>query len=66
MADVNGLKLINDSFGHAIGDDLLKKAAEVISRNVEVVISSQELVEMNLLFLCQKRMRLLQNKLLNV
>lgn len=32
MADVNGLKLINDSFGHALGDDLLKKAAEVISK----------------------------------
>ena len=30
MGDVNGLKLINDSFGHAIGDELLKKAAEVI------------------------------------
>ena len=26
MADVNGLKLINDSFGHAEGDTLLKKA----------------------------------------
>ncbi len=27
MADTNGLKLINDSFGHAIGDEVLKKAA---------------------------------------
>lgn len=32
MADVNGLKLINDSFGHAAGDELLKKVAEVIER----------------------------------
>ena len=32
MADVNGLKLINDSFGHALGDELLKKAAEVIKQ----------------------------------
>ncbi len=31
MADVNGLKLVNDSFGHNIGDELLKKAANVIS-----------------------------------
>ncbi|MGH4123177.1 MAG: HD domain-containing phosphohydrolase [Clostridium sp.] len=30
MADVNGLKLVNDSFGHAVGDDLLKVVAKVI------------------------------------
>lgn len=30
MCDVNGLKLINDSFGHALGDVHLKKVAEVI------------------------------------
>lgn len=30
MGDVNGLKLINDSFGHTVGDELLKKVAEVI------------------------------------
>ena len=30
MCDVNGLKLINDSFGHFMGDELLKKIAEVI------------------------------------
>ena len=28
MADVNGLKMINDAFGHQLGDDLLRKAAE--------------------------------------
>jgi diguanylate cyclase (GGDEF)-like protein/PAS domain S-box-containing protein len=32
MADVNGLKLVNDSFGHSLGDELLKKAAEVLKR----------------------------------
>lgn len=31
MGDVNGLKLVNDSFGHSVGDELLKKVAEVIS-----------------------------------
>jgi diguanylate cyclase (GGDEF)-like protein/PAS domain S-box-containing protein len=30
IADVNGLKLVNDAFGHKAGDALLKKAAEVI------------------------------------
>lgn len=30
MADVNGLKLVNDSFGHFVGDELLKKVAEII------------------------------------
>lgn len=32
MADVNGLKMINDSFGHAVGDELLQMAANVIKR----------------------------------
>ncbi len=30
IGDVNGLKLINDSFGHDKGDELIKKVAEVI------------------------------------
>jgi len=32
MGDVNGLKLINDTFGHAIGDDLLIKIANVFKK----------------------------------
>lgn len=30
FADVNGLKLINDSFGHSAGDELLQRVAEVM------------------------------------
>lgn len=30
MADVNGLKLTNDAFGHLLGDKLLQRAAEII------------------------------------
>ena len=32
MGDVNGLKLINDAFGHSKGDELLQKAAAVMKR----------------------------------
>ena len=32
MGDVNGLKLVNDSFGHAMGDVLLQKVAKVLQK----------------------------------
>lgn len=41
MADVNGLKLINDAFGHYHGDELLKKAAAAIQgacRTEDIVV----------------------------
>ena len=36
MGDVNGLKLVNDSFGHRAGDELLQKAASVMQRGCRV------------------------------
>lgn len=41
MGDLNGLKLINDSFGHAMGDELIKRVGEVIKSgcNADDVIS---------------------------
>jgi diguanylate cyclase (GGDEF)-like protein len=35
IIDVNGLKLANDHFGHAAGDELLRRAGEVLSKLVE-------------------------------
>ncbi len=32
IADVNGLKLINDTFGHAMGDELLKTVSAVMKK----------------------------------
>ncbi len=34
MADINGLKLINDAFGHDSGDELLKSAANIIASSM--------------------------------
>ncbi|UMZ72602.1 PAS domain S-box protein [Natranaerofaba carboxydovora] len=30
MADLNGLKLVNDAYGHKTGDKMIKKAAEIL------------------------------------
>ena len=35
IADVNGLKLINDSFGHKVGDELLVKTAKILKKACE-------------------------------
>lgn len=49
MGDLNGLKLINDSFGHAMGDEFIKKVAEVMksgcrSEDVVARLSGDEFV----------------------
>ncbi|MDF2614496.1 MAG: uncharacterized protein K0S71_2282 [Clostridia bacterium] len=43
MVDVNGLKLTNDAFGHIAGDELLKKVAEILTkecRTEDVIVRS--------------------------
>lgn len=40
MADVNGLKLINDSFGHEAGDELLK----IIARSMNEICGDKQFV----------------------
>lgn len=35
FADINGLKMINDAFGHTVGDELIKKAAELIGKYID-------------------------------
>jgi len=34
MIDVNGLKLTNDAFGHLMGDEVLKKVAEIMKKEL--------------------------------
>ncbi len=34
MADINGLKIINDTYGHSTGDDLLVKTAETLNDSI--------------------------------
>ncbi len=34
MADINGLKIFNDNYGHNTGDKLITKAAEILKENI--------------------------------
>jgi diguanylate cyclase (GGDEF)-like protein/PAS domain S-box-containing protein len=34
MGDLNGLKLVNDTYGHITGDEMLKKSAEVLKQSI--------------------------------
>ena len=35
IADLNGLKMVNDQYGHSAGDELLRRAGEVLDKLVE-------------------------------
>lgn len=33
VGDINGLKIINDAFGHQVGDEIIKKASKIITES---------------------------------
>ncbi|MDE7303098.1 MAG: GGDEF domain-containing protein, partial [Oscillospiraceae bacterium] len=35
VCDINGLKAVNDNFGHIAGDELIRAAADVLSKNLK-------------------------------
>lgn len=35
VCDLNGLKAVNDNFGHIAGDELIRAAADVLSKNLK-------------------------------
>lgn len=42
MADINGLKILNDAYGHSIGDEILKQTAEIINNSCcESILTSR-------------------------
>ncbi len=66
MADLNGLKLVNDTFGHAAGDEMLKHTAKILKSSCrkedicarwggdEFVIFLPQTTEENAKAICQR------------
>jgi FOG: GGDEF domain len=48
ICDVDGQKLVNDTFGHAVGDQKLIELSKLISMDLEPEILLLESAEMNL------------------
>lgn len=46
-ADINGLKITNDVFGHSVGDHLIQKAAKYSNQDVGKMILLYVKVEMS-------------------
>ncbi len=47
LGDMDGLKEVNDTEGHAVGNDLLRRAAELLRRRLGTATSSPGLAETN-------------------
>jgi len=66
MADINGLKLVNDTYGHSTGDEMIKTAANILERvcrkediiarwgGDEFVILSPQTTEKTALEICKR------------
>jgi len=48
LGDVNGLKLVNDTYGHEKGDELLIKVAEILKQSFRKSDIVSRWAEMNL------------------
>jgi len=57
FADINGLKMTNDIFGHAAGDELIKKSAEILVRSCRENDIVARVGAMNLLFFYRTQVR---------
>ena len=62
MADVDQLKVVNDTRGHAKGDELLQYAANILARYFEKAMCSRGSAATNLPYYCQTPTRPQGNK----
>lgn len=63
--DLNGLKLINDTFGHSAGDEFIVKAAQVLKKNCREGDVAARIGGTNLRFYCHVLPGMKQRSLLN-
>jgi len=57
IADLNGLKEVNDTLGHQAGDALIRRAAEVLKASLEPGQTVARIGGMSSPFSCRVRIR---------